>query len=100
MVINGTCTGCHGVTHAPTGLAMATKATAYSNLVGKAAGGAACSSNNRKRVVASNANTSLLWTKINHSSDCGGFMPLNGTKLSDDKIKLVADWINAGAQDN
>ena len=79
---------------------MSTKATAYTNLVGKPAAGGACAGNNRTRVVASNPNTSLLWTKINHSSDCGNFMPLNGTKLSADKIKLVADWINAGAQDD
>jgi len=79
---------------------MADKATAYSNLVGKAAGGVACASNGRTRVVASNSLGSLLWLKINHTADCGSSMPLGGAKLSDDKIKLVADWINAGAQDN
>ena len=99
-VIQGTCTSCHTAGHS-TGLVRSNKAAAYSNLVNKAAGtGGTTSCAGRTRVTPSAVAASLLFKKIDHSTDCGNPMPLGGGKLSADKIKLVGDWISAGAKDD
>lgn len=99
-VIQGTCTSCHTAGHS-TGLDLSSKAAAYSNLVNKAAGtGGTTSCAGKTRVTPSAVAASLLFKKIDHSTDCGNPMPLGGTKLSADKIKLVGDWISAGAKDD
>lgn len=100
-VVEGTCTTCHTTGHS-TGLDMSSKATAYTNLVGKAsgAGGTSSSCQGKTRVTASDAKASLFWSKIDHSAGCGNNMPLAGSKLSSAKIKLVEDWIAAGAKND
>ncbi len=100
-VIQGACTGCHSAGHS-TGLDMSSKAVAYTNLVGKpsGAGGTSSSCQGKTRVVASDANASLFWSKIDHSAGCGNPMPLAGSKLAPAKIKLVEAWIVAGAKDD
>jgi hypothetical protein len=84
---------------------MSTSATAYSMLVGKTAAGAACApdagSGTFTRVVAGNANLSLLYAKISQSQPpCGVQMPQGGPYLSATQVAQVAAWINAGALNN
>jgi mono/diheme cytochrome c family protein len=99
-VVQGACSSCHVANHS-TGLNLSTKAAAYTNLVDKASGtGGTTSCAGKVRVTPSAPAASLFWTKIDHSAGCGNPMPLAGNKLSADKIKLVADWINAGAKDD
>ena len=98
-VLSVSCTSCHGAIH-ETGLVLGTKATAYASLVAVKANGAQCKNGTRTRVVANDAEASLLWTKINGTQDCGDKMPLGGTKLSQAKIDLVKAWIEAGAKDD
>lgn len=106
-VLSGTCNGCHAAGH-PTGLDMSTKALAYTNLVGKAAGtgglggGSPCATaGGETRVVANNAAGSLLVKKIDHvAGTCGSTMPLRGAKIANAKIDLVKAWIAAGAKND
>jgi len=100
-VLQGACTGCHTTGHA-TGLDMSSKATAYTNLVDKAAGqgGTSTSCMGKTRVTGGAPGASLLFTKIDHSAGCGNPMPLGGAKLPADKAKLVSDWIAAGARND
>lgn len=99
-VIQGACTSCHTSGHS-TGLNLSTKADAYTNLVNKAAGtGGTTSCAGKTRVTPGAVAASLFWSKIDHSAACGNNMPLGGGKLSADKIKLVGDWIAAGAKDD
>jgi hypothetical protein len=100
-VLNKKCTRCHGDTHS-TGLAMGTKAAAHTNLVGKAAGAggtSACgTAGGETRVVANNPTGSLLIKKIDHVAGvCGSPMPLGDDKMDAASIKLITDWIAAGA---
>jgi hypothetical protein len=106
-VLSGTCNGCHAAGH-PTGLDMSSKALAYTNLVGKAAGtggvggGSPCATaGGETRVIASNAAGSLLVKKIDHvAGTCGATMPLRGAKIASTKIDLVKAWIAAGAKND
>ena len=41
-----------------------------------------------------NASKSILYTMVN-----SGRMPKKGAKLTSDQVKLIEDWINAGAKD-
>jgi len=102
-IISGRCTGCHGATHR-TGLAMANQGLAYTNLFDRlcGAGGAGdCANGTRKRVVASNAAASTLVDKVKNATPaCGSRMPLGGAALDAAQIKMIEDWINAGALNN
>ncbi len=103
-VLSGTCNGCHAAGH-PTGLDMSSKALAYTNLVGKAAGTGGASpcatAGGETRVVASNPAGSLLVKKIDHvAGTCGATMPLRGAKIANAKIDLVKAWIAAGAKND
>jgi hypothetical protein len=100
IVISGTCNGCHGAVMPSGKLNMSTKAAAYASLVGVKAAGSGCGLSGETRVVANDHTTSLLWNKVNGTQDCGARMPFGGGALSQEKIDLVASWIDTGALDN
>jgi hypothetical protein len=86
MVPASSCAGgpCHRDPGSGKGLEhmdMNTKASAYTSA--------------KKYVVVGNPNSSKLYTEIN-----SGAMPEGKPKLPANLIKLVADWIRAGALDN
>ena len=100
VIINGTCTGCHGAV-APSGnLNMSTQAAAYSHLVNVNSAGPACGVKAEPRVLPNDHAGSLIWNKINGTQNCGSRMPLGGGALSQEKIDLMAEWIDNGALDN
>lgn len=97
--IEGKCRGCHDATAPAGALNMSNKGTAYSNLVGKAAAGAACNGMGT-RVVAGNAAMSILYQKVT-TPTCGIRMPAGGAAaLSMTETNRIRDWINAGALNN
>jgi hypothetical protein len=97
-IIEGRCRGCHSGGSPDGNLNMGTKANAYTNLVGKAAAGGACSGKGT-RVVAGNAAMSILYTKVT-TPTCGSRMPQGSGPLSADQQNRIRDWINAGALNN
>lgn len=107
IVANG-CAGA-GLCHGGEGgaLRMTDKAGTYKVLVGvKAMGtnatpgsGPNCVDSGLTRVVAGKPDESLLQQKLEGTQTCGSSMPI-GAKLPDDQIKLVRDWIAAGAKDD
>ena len=104
-IISSKCAPCHttangeGITSGK--LDMTTQANAYSNLVGVAAAGAACSGKGT-RVVAKMPDSSIFYLKISDDdpTPCGGKMPLGEAPLSDDESDGIEAWINAGALNN
>jgi hypothetical protein len=98
------CAGCHAAGH--TGvtngkLDMATKAAAYTNLVGVMAMGTKCGTSMEVRVVAGDSKTSLLYNKITEAKpDCGERMPDDNPALTDAAIAVIKAWIDQGALDN
>jgi hypothetical protein len=103
-IISPICVQCHnpagiGVTMGH--LDMSTKAAAFSDLVGVAAAGVACGGDGT-RVVAGNANDSILFKKVdpNQGSPCGSKMPLGLTPLTVAQADEIESWINAGALNN
>jgi hypothetical protein len=93
--------GCHtdatgpGVTSGK--LDMTSESKAYANLVNVAAMGTACGGMGT-RVVPNNANSSILFEKVNPSSSrCGSQMPLSAGNLSAFDVSLIENWINSGA---
>jgi len=92
------CGGCH-TTSVSGGLDMKDKKTAHAELLKKAEG-VACSPTMKTRVVPGNAAKSLIIEKLKPSPSCGGQMPLARTPLTADSIKMIEDWINAGALNN
>jgi hypothetical protein len=102
-IITDRCAPCHTQNATPSGgLDMRSQASAYSELVGKAAEGGACSQGGgRTRVVAGNPDGSLLIRKLKGTHDCGNRMPAGGnTALSSALIDEIADWIEAGAEND
>jgi cytochrome c553 len=77
------CTRCHGDSRQSGNLMLNT----YSGVMAGGRHGAV--------VLPGKAVDSLLVQKIT-----SGAMPKNGNRLSDAQIKLITDWINAGATDN
>jgi hypothetical protein len=103
-IISPICVQCHnpngiGVTLGH--LDMSTKATAFADLVGVAAMGSACGGMGT-RVVAGNANNSILFKKVDptQGSPCGSKMPLGLTPLTEAQAGEIEGWINAGAMNN
>jgi hypothetical protein len=90
---------CH-ISGSAGGLAMPNKMTAYMNLVGSNSG--AC--NGQKRVVANDANNSVLVHALDRSmlGNCSvPAMPAGGmAKWSQADIDKVKSWIMAGAMNN
>lgn len=98
---------CHGSAMGPSKLGLADKTDAYMGLVGvmamgsegpgAAAGG--CAGMPFTRVKAGDPDNSLLVQKLEGKQTCGKEMPI-GNMLKPDQIKLVRDWIMAGAQND
>ena len=107
IVANG-CAGA-GLCHGGNGgeLRISDKSSGYKALVGvKAMGknsipgsGKNCVDSGLTRVVAGKPDESLLQQKLEGKQTCGDTMPPGG-KLEDAQIKLVRDWIAAGAKDD
>ena len=98
-VLSQKCAPCH--TSSSSGnLSMSDKATAYSNLVGIDAAGAACSSSGLKRVVASDSASSLLHQKVAGTPSCGSRMPQGRDPLETAEIELIELWIDNGAHND
>jgi 3D (Asp-Asp-Asp) domain-containing protein len=79
-------------------LDLSSQATAFTNLVGVAATGTSCNGMGT-RVVASDADMSLLYTKVT-TPTCGSKMPLGETPLTSTQADDIKGWINAGAMNN
>ena len=76
------------------GLALATAAIAYGNLVGVRAAGTGCT--DRVRVVPGNASGSYLIAKLRNSGPiCGARMPFGGPMLPEAEIQTIEAWINS-----
>lgn len=97
-ILSANCSPCH-TSDSSGGLDMSSKATAYGELVGKAAEGPSCSGQGT-RVVAGDADGSLLIRKLRPSPPCGSRMPRLRTPLSTTLIDEIADWIEAGAKND
>ena len=82
-ILEANCTKCHGDSRQRAGLAMNT----YAALMAGATDGAV--------IIPLDAAGSLL-VQVTSS----GEMPKNGTPLGAGKIKIIMDWIDAGALDN
>jgi hypothetical protein len=95
-ILMANCSGpaCHvGAFFAGAGLSMPDKMTAYTNLVGAAS--SKCSG--QQRVVAGNANASVLVQSLEHKGGCAPAMPQGRAALSQADIDTIVAWINAGA---
>jgi hypothetical protein len=102
-IFTAKCTGCHQPSEGPRGaLDLSTKAAAHAALVGIDAGGARCGASGTKRVVAGDAQKSLLFLKVSPAPPCGGRMPAGqgAQPLSQGEIDTIASWINAGAKND
>jgi hypothetical protein len=96
------CISCHG-SSVPM-LSLANQSAAYASLVGVAAKGASCAAREEQRVAVGSSATSLLYTKIAGTQDCGVRMPETifgaGTTVSSSDLATVKSWIDNGAPDN
>ncbi len=98
QIIQPNCANCHTAGHS-SNLAMSTQSSTYANLVNVTAQGSSCGTSGLKRVVPSNANSSLLYQMITATQSCGGQMPPSYS-LPSFGITMVRDWINQGALNN
>lgn len=93
------CNSCHG-NNGSSGLSMNTKAAAYANLVtnGTTANCGAVT----KRVTPNNTAQSSMFLKTSAAppANCGTRMPRGQNPLNAAQIKMIQDWINAGALNN
>src|SRR5262249_21182556 len=87
------CISCHSGVSAAGSLNLATQAAAYKNLVNAPAHGAACVSTSEVLVVPGSSATSLLFTKIKGTQDCGS--PMTGPSSA--QIDALKAWIDNGA---
>ena len=98
QIFDPVCTPCHtDVGRSPSAGLNLKAGSAFSNLVG------VTSSNNPPavRVVAGNANGSYIVQKLEGAAGIvGERMPRNNAPLSDAQIKMIRDWIAAGALNN
>jgi hypothetical protein len=98
---------CHGSAMGPSKLGLADKTDAYMGLVGVMAMGAAgpgaagggCAGMPITRVKAMDPDNSLLVQKLENKQTCGAQMPPGGM-IKPDQLKLVRDWIMAGAKND
>jgi hypothetical protein len=82
-LFQSTCVSCHGGALTSRGLDL----TSYDNVM--------AGSQNGPVIVAGKADGSLLIQLVK-----SGTMPKNGSPLTSAQIKLLVDWINAGAKNN
>lgn len=95
-IFNNNCTlsGCHN-SAASAGLDL-TREQAYGNLVNVAA----IQGTNNIRVIPYSAKDSYLVIKLEDRQSTGSRMPLGGSRLSQNKILNIRNWINRGARNN
>jgi len=89
-IFNSYCVSCHP----SSGNLDLRDGYSYNNLVNKPASGY-----NGILVVPGDAESSILYKKIDGSGAYGSNMPL-GNSLSSTQIAIIRDWINEGAQNN
>ncbi len=89
-IFNNQCVSCHG----NSGNLNLESGNSYNNLVGVNASGYS-----GKRVVAGDAEHSILYKKIDGSGQYGSNMPL-GSNLSAAQINTIKQWIDEGALNN
>jgi hypothetical protein len=70
---------------------------AYDALVGHIAEGHDCRSSEATRVIAGDAENSLLVQKLEHRQSCGVPMPDKYAPLASEEIATIRAWIDAGA---
>lgn len=100
---------CHGSAQGPSKLGLGDQMEAYDGLVGVMAMGMptpgdtsgimTCMGTGIERVKAGDPDNSLLVQKLENKQTCGAQMPPGGM-LKPDQIKLVRDWIMAGAKND
>jgi hypothetical protein len=92
-IITAKCSPCH-TTGSSGGLKLAPADVAYTSLVNRAVGSAACSS--QVRVVPGDAAGSYLIAKLRNAPGiCGLPMPRNLPPLPEEEIQVIEAWINA-----
>jgi mono/diheme cytochrome c family protein len=98
QIFDVSCTSCHtDVGRTPSAGLNLKSGAAFGNLVGVASS----NSPGAVRVIAGNANGSYLVLKLEGAPGIvGQRMPRNGPFLSDAQVKMVRDWITAGALNN
>ena len=99
QIFDVSCTSCHtDVGRSPSAGLNLKSGSAFVNLVGVASS----NSPGAVRVIAGNANTSYLVQKVEGAPGIVGLrMPRNGPPfLSDAQIRMIRDWITAGALNN
>jgi hypothetical protein len=105
-VIAAKCMPCHttagGIGVVNGKLDMTSKMAAFTNLVGVAASGVECMGGGRIRVVAGDAEKSVLYLKVSldDPTPCGAKMPLGLPALSEAEADMIEHWIDDGAKNN
>jgi hypothetical protein len=74
------------------------QASAYAALVGKTSKSIMCMG--MPLVVPNQPQASLFLAKLSATPPCGGRMPNGSKPLSDAQIRMIHDWIAAGAKDD
>lgn len=97
-ILQPKCASCHAAGAPDKFMDLSTQAAAFQSLVGVSASGPACSGKGT-RVVAGDANDSLLFQKVSEAKpSCGVQMPYNGPPyLSAADQTKIETWINDGA---
>jgi hypothetical protein len=99
QIFDSGCAPCHSdVNHAPSGGMNLKSGSAFASLVNVPSSGLA----GAVRVIPGNADNSYLVKKLEGAAGIVGLrMPRNGPPfLSDAQIKMIRDWITAGALNN
>lgn len=100
------CDGCHSPGGPPQGdLDLSTEDVAFAQLVGVVASGPFCGQSPHTRVVAGDADASLLYQKLALTQDCGLGMPMHegpgppggAQTFTADELLVVHAWIVGGA---
>ena len=109
LLSGGCATGgyCHASTGGLSKLSLNDRAKSYMDLVGVTAMGmgmpgsmaGGCMTSRIVRVKPGDPDNSLLMQKLEGKQTCGTVMPPGGMLLPDE-LKLVRDWITAGAKDD
>jgi hypothetical protein len=103
MVIVNQCAVCHGMmpkdsANGNLGNIKGGKDAFYNAVVNKPAQGSQCMGKGMY-VVPGNPQMSLLLQKLSSTPPCGVEMPVGGM-LEPDQVKLITDWVAAGAMNN
>ncbi len=98
QIFDPSCSGCHtDVGRTPAAGLNLKSGSAFANLVGVASS----NSPGATRVIAGNANGSYIVQKLEGAAGIvGERMPRSNAPLSEAQIKMVRDWITAGALNN